>query len=250
MFDGSSPAVRRFGIAPNPRPPDYTWPADSRLQSFALAATTHQPFAYLWTTLEGVVKYVAPSIGGPTMIGWSQAQLIPGLHDPSVEAAADAEVASYYPHHPIIHHSLRALDAYAKAARVEGPLTAVLLLLMVAGFLLARGPRAGRGRPVRVDDGRDGPRARAPALSTTLGTPRRSMARWPPGEPWDSASCSSEGSFGSSEAACPSAGRAWPPGSIERRDTVRRGRPQENRWRAVRRRNSPASAALPAWAPA
>jgi hypothetical protein len=34
-----------------------------------------------------------------------------------------------------------ALNAYAKAARVEGPVTAILLVLMLAGFALARARR-------------------------------------------------------------------------------------------------------------
>jgi hypothetical protein len=36
---------------------------------------------------------------------------------------------------------MTALDDYAKAAQVEGPVTAILVLLMLAGFILARGRR-------------------------------------------------------------------------------------------------------------
>lgn len=140
MFDSGSPAVQLFGIAPSPQPPNYGWPADSKLESFALSAISHQPLNYLWTTAEGLVKYVDPGFGGPAMIGWSHAQLITGLHAPGPESATDTgEVAAYYPGQRITHHGLGALDAYANAARVEGALTVILVLLMVAGFVLTTG---------------------------------------------------------------------------------------------------------------
>jgi hypothetical protein len=140
LYNPASPAVRLYGIAPPPNPPNYSWPADKKLEAFALSAISHQPLTYAWSAIEGLVKYVIPGFGTPAMIGWSHSELIVGLHDPTQEAATDhGEVASYYPGEPIVHHSIGALDAYANAARVEGPLTAILLLLMVAGFFASRG---------------------------------------------------------------------------------------------------------------
>lgn len=139
MFDTSSPALRLFGSPPYPPSGGgYKWRPDGKLEAFAVAAVSHQPLEYLWTTVQGLVKYIDPSFGSPTMLEWSQDALIVDLHNPLVEAQAAPELAAYYPGHPVVHHSLSALDAYAKAARVEGPVTAILLVMTLAGFLLAR----------------------------------------------------------------------------------------------------------------
>lgn len=130
QYDADSPAVRLFGTPPYGRP--YRWPPDGKLEAFALAAITRQPWQYAWTTIEGLVKYVAPNFGSSTMLeGYN-------LHDPQFEAGARPFIAAYYPHHAIVHHSLSALDDYARAARVEGPVTGLLLALMLAGVVLAR----------------------------------------------------------------------------------------------------------------
>jgi Dolichyl-phosphate-mannose-protein mannosyltransferase len=139
LYSPASPGVRLFGL-PSPSPPHYAWPPDGKLEAFAISAISHQPLTYAWTAIEGLVKYVIPSFGTPAMIGWSHSELIAGLHDPAQEAYTDhAEVASYYPGEPIVHHSIGALDTYADAARVEGPVTAILLVLMIAGFFVSRG---------------------------------------------------------------------------------------------------------------
>lgn len=141
MYNPQSPAIRAFGFPPDPRAGgSYSWPTDGKLEAFAVAAITHQPLEYLWTTVQGLIKYVDPTFGASTMLEYTHDSLIEALRAPPI-ADADAELAAYYPHHPTIHHSMGALDAYAKAARVEGPLTAVLSVLMLAGLLLARGRR-------------------------------------------------------------------------------------------------------------
>jgi hypothetical protein len=147
MFAPASPAVHRFGLPPDPRNGgSYSWPADHKLEQFAIAAVTHQPWDYVWTTLQGLVKYVDPNWGTPNMLELSHSALIPTLHNLQIEGSATPELAAYYPGHPVVHHSLKALDSYAQAARVEGPFTVVLAVLMLAGFVLARGPRrAGAG---------------------------------------------------------------------------------------------------------
>lgn len=142
MFSSSSPAQRIFGAPPDPRARgDYNWPADSKLEAFALAAITHQPWQYAWTTIQGLVKYVDPTLGTDTMLEWSHSSLISELRNRQIEAQAAPLLAVYSPGEPVVHHSMRALDDYAQAARVEGPVTAALLILMLAGFVLARNRR-------------------------------------------------------------------------------------------------------------
>jgi hypothetical protein len=142
MFDGGSPLLKHFGPPPDPRNGGaYSWPLDGKLQGFAAAAIAHQPWNYVSTTLDGLVKYVAPGLGNPTMLEWSQAALISGLHDTAGAGVAAPEIAAYYPSHPVIHHNIRPLDAYANAAKIEGPVTAILLVLMLVGFLTASGRR-------------------------------------------------------------------------------------------------------------
>ncbi len=140
LYNPASPAVRLYGIAPVPNPPNYSWPPDKKLEAFAISAITHQPLTYAWSAIEGLVKYVIPGFGTQAMIGWSHSELIAGLHDPVQDAyTVHAQVASYYSGEPVVHHSMAAPDAYANAARVEGPVTAILLVLMIAGFFTARG---------------------------------------------------------------------------------------------------------------
>jgi hypothetical protein len=138
MFDGRSPALRRFGLPPDPRAGgSYSWSADPKLEAFALAAVTHQPWAYLWTTVQGLAKYVDPTLGASTMLEYTHGALIDALRSQPIPDAV-AELSAYYGHHPIVHHSMGGLDAYAHAARIEGPVTGILLVLMLAGLLLAR----------------------------------------------------------------------------------------------------------------
>ena len=146
MFSGTSPATRTFGPAPDPRKGGaYTWPADGKMLSFAEAAILHQPWAYLSTTLQGLVKYVDPSLGTPGMLEWNHTTLIESLRGPP-SGDITAEIAAYYPDHPTVEHEMGGLDAYARAAKVEGPVTAILLVLMLVGIVLAReGRRTGAG---------------------------------------------------------------------------------------------------------
>lgn len=144
-FSPASPAAKVFGIPPDPRAGgSYSWPADKELEQFALAALIHQPWAYLWTTAQGMLKYVDPNWGTMAMLDLSHTELIQSLQAPAPEAAA--EVAAYYPSHPTVHHNITPLEDYAQATKVEGPVTVVLVALMLAGFVLARGRRrAGAG---------------------------------------------------------------------------------------------------------
>jgi 4-amino-4-deoxy-L-arabinose transferase-like glycosyltransferase len=135
--DSDSPAVRLFG-QPAYGPP-YRWPPDKKLKSFAVAAIENQPWQYIWTTAQGFVKYVAPSVGTKLMMDGYD--VFSGFHNPQFEAHARPVVEAYYPHHAIVHHDLGAISAYGKAARVAGPVTGMLLAFMITGLVLTRGRR-------------------------------------------------------------------------------------------------------------
>jgi hypothetical protein len=139
MWASSSPARRVFGTPPDPLlGGGYRWPADSKLEAFAIAAITHQPWQYVSTTIQGLLKYVDPNLGTADMLVTSQSGLVRELHDPQVTARAAPVLAGYYRAEAASPHSLTAADAYADAARVEGPVTLALIALMLAGFVLAR----------------------------------------------------------------------------------------------------------------
>lgn len=139
-FAPTSPAAKVFGTPPDPRQGgSYSWPADKKLRQFALAALIHQPWAYLWTTAQGMLKYVDPNWGTMAMLDVPHTGLIQTLEAPAPEA--DAEVSAYYPGHPVIHHDITPLQDYAQATKVEGPVTVVLGALMLIGFVLARDRR-------------------------------------------------------------------------------------------------------------
>ncbi len=145
LFDPASPLVRTFGT-PGPSNPfdtdlaHYRYPPERLLSAFDRAALLHQPWTFAWTTLEGMVKYVAPHAGPASLLEWDTSTLIHQLHNPAIEADTDRYVVSAY-HTPAgyVHHDLSATDAYAESARVEGPLTAVLLVLMLVAWVLGRG---------------------------------------------------------------------------------------------------------------
>ncbi|MEO9120192.1 MAG: glycosyltransferase family 87 protein, partial [Solirubrobacteraceae bacterium] len=151
LFDPASPLLRSFGT-PGPGNPfdtdlaHYRYPAERLLSAFDRAALLHQPWAFVMTTLEGMVKYVAPHAGPASMLEWDTPTLIRQLHNPAIEADSDRYVVGAY-HTPAgyVHHDLSATDAYAGSARVEGPLTALLLVLMLGGWILARGTARSAG---------------------------------------------------------------------------------------------------------
>jgi hypothetical protein len=119
----------------------YNLPFDSKLAAFGVAAIIHQPWEYAWTTIQGLVKYLDPNLGPPYLAIAPHNFLISQVHDPQGEANARYAIEGYYGSDKVAHHSLTAPDAYAKAARVEGPVTAVLVVLMLTGFVLARDQR-------------------------------------------------------------------------------------------------------------
>lgn len=146
IFRDSSPAVRAFGRPPDPLTHPhaaYSWPPDATLGSFGRAAIRAQPLAYAKTVVQGLVKYVLPHAGPANMLDYDQDLLVALLPGGVNEAAARPIVEAYYgrgaasgPRH------VTGLQSYARRARVEGPLTAVLVLLALAGAVLARGRHA------------------------------------------------------------------------------------------------------------
>jgi hypothetical protein len=137
MFSSASPMQQHFGVPPDPSA--GAWAPDAKLESFALAAIVHQPWAYVWTTLQGLSKYVDPSAGTPSMLEWPQDTLLTQLRNPTISAQALAAVLAYYPRQPTVSGNMAGLDTYARTAKIEGPVTAVLLLLAIIG-VMARSP--------------------------------------------------------------------------------------------------------------
>jgi len=133
-----SPALREFGVPPYPlQAADhdaYRWPADRRLRAFALAALRHQLLDYLRTVGLGLVNFAAPHTGPPSVMGWDHRQLIGELSNPDFERAADPEVAAYYRDAGSWRNRRPdALHRYARLARLEGPPSAALAALALAG---------------------------------------------------------------------------------------------------------------------
>lgn len=146
LFDPASPLVRSLGTPGpyNPFDPNlvhYRYPPEGALSAFDRAALLHQPLDFVTTTLQGLFKYIAPHAGPASMLEWDTPTLIRQLHNPAIEADSDRYViGAYHTGAGYVHHDLAALDAYASGARVEGPLTALLLALMVGGWIWGRGP--------------------------------------------------------------------------------------------------------------
>lgn len=152
LFNPAAPALRSYGT-PGPHDPfdrnlaDYRWSGEKPLAEFTRAVLLAQPLEFVDTTLQGLVKYVAPHAGPPSMLEWDQSTQIQQLHNRGIENDSDGYVVGAYRTAPgFVRRGLPALDFYAIHAIVEGPLTAVLVLLMLAGWILARGPeRAAAG---------------------------------------------------------------------------------------------------------
>jgi hypothetical protein len=144
IFDLQSPANRIYGPLPWPleRVPtsDYRWPGDEPTRRFARAVLAAQPLDYVATVLEGLANYVVPRAGRPSVFEYDQEKLIRELRNPSFESAARADIASYYATDAgYVRRNVRAIEAYGRAARTEGPFTAALALAALAGWSLSAG---------------------------------------------------------------------------------------------------------------
>jgi len=147
IFDLDSPAIRHYGVPPWPLervpPAAYRWPGNEPTGRFARAVLRAQPLDYLASVLEGLANYVRPRAGRPSVFEYDQRKLIAELHNERFEAAAGPDIASYYTSSGrYLRRNVRALESFGRAARTEGPLTAVLAIGAAAGVLLARGTTA------------------------------------------------------------------------------------------------------------
>ena len=144
IFDLNSPAIRLYGVPPYPlrRVPKsaYSWRGETPTRRFALAVLTHQPLDYLATVAEGLANYVVPRAGAQSVFEYDQRKLIAELHNPHFEQAAIPDITSYYATGPgYLRRNVSALDDYGRTAKVEGAVTAVLALLLLAGWSLSHG---------------------------------------------------------------------------------------------------------------
>lgn len=148
MFHGESPLLRTFGGPPYPGPGTprrsdaYRYAPDDQLGAFARAAVLHQPLDYLGTVADGLLAYVAPGAARRSMVEFDSDTLVSALHERSVEEWAAPIVTTYFATPPgFTRNDVGALDAYGRWARVEGPVTVVLLAFGLFGWAAARGRR-------------------------------------------------------------------------------------------------------------
>ncbi len=144
IFNVQSPAVRAYGVPPWPLrhvpPSAYRWRGDAPTGSFARAVLLNQPLDYSATVFEGLANYVVPRAGRKSVFEYDQNLLISELHNRYYEQAAEPAITSYYSTRAgYVRKNVPALDAYGRAAKTEGFLTALLTLLMIAGGVLSRG---------------------------------------------------------------------------------------------------------------
>jgi hypothetical protein len=147
-YSPASPAVKAFGWGDGPY---STTPTQNRaLASFTRAVIVHQPGDYLKTFLEGMSAYVAPvriEFHNRSELAPDDDALFHGaLFEPKTLAFAAKTDLPYYGVHSF--HENRSLMSflfsYESAARVTGPLMAVMLLLSIFALF------APAGRPRQV----------------------------------------------------------------------------------------------------
>jgi len=140
MFDATSPARRRYGELPWPlvdSPHEaYSFQGDAPLGRFALAVLKAQPRDYLRSIAVGMVNHVRPYTGPPHAMGWDHDKLMRELSNEAFEQAAHPEMEAYFTDVDETAWA-RELNAerYARRAKLEGPPTAALTALMLAGLV-------------------------------------------------------------------------------------------------------------------
>jgi hypothetical protein len=113
---------------------------ESELSQFDRSAMLAQPLDFIATTVEGMAKYIAPHLGPGSMLDVDNSGLVSALQNREIEAFTAPYVQRAYGS-PVDYtrHSLSALNTYARDATIEGPLTAIFLVLMIAGLVMLRG---------------------------------------------------------------------------------------------------------------
>jgi len=145
QFAPTSPGLKAFGAPPAlpqaDTPEDWAWKYDDKVGDFARAAILGQPAAYSKTVAWGLVNFVTPTEVGPRSVSdWDTDDLVRNMRS-SYEGSAQSFFPNYYATPAAFQRrSPGTLDAYGRHLRVEGPLTAVFVLLTLAGLTFGRGP--------------------------------------------------------------------------------------------------------------
>ncbi len=139
-----APALRAYGVPPYPLHhadhSAYRWRGENPTLRFALKVITSQPLDFLRSTAQSLMNFVRPNTGPPSAIGLDHRRLIDELHNPYWELESIPHTTSYYSTGPgYVRRGVKALDGYARAARLEGIPTAVLTGLALIGWASAGG---------------------------------------------------------------------------------------------------------------
>jgi 4-amino-4-deoxy-L-arabinose transferase-like glycosyltransferase len=145
IFSADPPAYRLYGVPPYPltdaEPAAYRWRGEAPTRRFATAALLHQPLDYAASVVEGLANYVVPRTGRASVLEYDHLTLIRELHNRRVEDLALPDITAYYASGDgYLRRHVAALDRYGRWAKSEGFVIALLSLLALAGWLLARGP--------------------------------------------------------------------------------------------------------------
>jgi 4-amino-4-deoxy-L-arabinose transferase-like glycosyltransferase len=146
-FSPGSPAITRYGppeFGPPPKPGE-----NSALKRFSIAAIEGQPLDYLHWVGRDLVRIVDPEFSTSP---YGKHGVRDGLYGAAPEGLPDyyftpanayqlhIDIAEEYPGDGYVERNMSVLKAYERDTRIEGPLMAVLLLLMLAAPFVTRGP--------------------------------------------------------------------------------------------------------------
>ena len=136
QYARASPAVARFG-----GPARANAHANSLLERFSVTAITHEPIAYAEAIVRSLGFYFSPRAGE----GYTPASIREALLEAKGTRSIQPAIAAYYPHDHGYRApagdtgATRALDAYERHTRIEGPLLVAMLLAALIGAPLLRG---------------------------------------------------------------------------------------------------------------
>lgn len=132
QYAAAAPAVVRYG-----GPARAPAAADALLQRFDLAAIEHEPLSYAAAVAGGLGSYIFPRAGE----GYTPSELDAELSSAAGTRAIEPVLERFYRHSTghVSASGARALSAYERNTRVDGPLLIVLLLCALAGAPLLAG---------------------------------------------------------------------------------------------------------------
>jgi hypothetical protein len=145
LFSPNPPPYRLYGVPPHPLTDvpaaDYRWTGDEPVGRFAKAVLRHQPLDYLASVVEGMANYVVPRTGRRSVFEFDHETLVRELHNERHEREALRDITAYYATGDgYTRRHVKALDRYGNLFETEGVPIALLTLLALAGWALARGP--------------------------------------------------------------------------------------------------------------